>query len=646
MNPTLDKLNACLDELEKSSGLSDHDVKTRLLQLRDDESEAPSCKEFDYELLAFSFSENNVNREVGWGTYFGPVMVWTTDSGQTLESPSISAVDKNAIDYWCLRVGMTSNPLLQDRYAGLVWDLSQRAIEQKPKHTYAKDSCAAILKLADDKLIDPPVDGVQKLERALSLARSLNDETLIAHCKSSILKYEQNVAEDGKPGLWGFSFDLLVDDPKVNIEKSVEKEIISDLETRLESLGGGDPWACERAADRLARYYRKRGSDENVRRVIRKLGNTFETAAENASPMLASSWLQHMHKTYLRFNLADDAERISKKLRSIGADVVGEMKTVSSEFRIPEDKLRKYVDEITDGSLQVVAARIAMEFLEKKDDAERLVRNLAKSAPLTYMISRQIYDHEGRVVATIGGVDDDLDGHIAAQIAQNMSISAIFLREVLDKAVEKLDLTAESLVSLLSESPAYTVDQDPLLVRSFGFYFANDYVAFIHLAIPQIEASLRRLVELSGGAILKERRGGGFNVSTLDAVLRTPEFHRIFGTDGSLYLRVMLTDQRGWNIRNDVCHGLIPADHFTRTVADRLIHVFLLLGQLQLADDQSEEDSEKTGPATSGKPGSTQDGSHRSLRQTLGSIRSTLRNLYRKFSRFLADVAMTMKPRR
>jgi hypothetical protein len=33
-----------------------------------------------------------------------------------------------------------------------------------------------------------------------------------------------------------------------------------------------------------------------------------------------------------------------------------------------------------------------------------------------------------------------------------------------------------------------------------------------------------------------------------------------FGDNLSFYFRILLTDQRGWNMRNNVCHGISPAN--------------------------------------------------------------------------------------
>jgi hypothetical protein len=145
---------------------------------------------------------------------------------------------------------------LQARYAGLIWELSQPSVGKKPHHSIARLYCDALLNIADKKLDQYEVDTIKKLSHALSIATSLNDQALVNRTKQTIIKYESEVVEDSKPGLWGFSFDLLIGNRKVSLLEAEEIEIIDTLEKRLQRLTGGDPWRCEKAAERLARYYR------------------------------------------------------------------------------------------------------------------------------------------------------------------------------------------------------------------------------------------------------------------------------------------------------------------------------------------------------------------------------------------------------
>ena len=50
------------------------------------------------------------------------------------------------------------------------------------------------------------------------------------------------------------------------------------------------------------------------------------------------------------------------------------------------------------------------------------------------------------------------------------------------------------------------------------------------------------------------------------------------------YFRVLLTDKRGWNLRNNVAHGMSVMKDFDKQTADRLLHAFLCLGLVRLKE--------------------------------------------------------------
>jgi hypothetical protein len=50
---------------------------------------------------------------------------------------------------------------------------------------------------------------------------------------------------------------------------------------------------------------------------------------------------------------------------------------------------------------------------------------------------------------------------------------------------------------------------------------------------------------------------------------------------GRTYFQVLFTDQRGWNIRNDVCHGISPVQAFSWPMTDRIFHALLILATMR-----------------------------------------------------------------
>ncbi|ACK72546.1 conserved hypothetical protein [Gloeothece citriformis PCC 7424] len=587
MNPSRETLDKKLIELETVSGVREYEIQSKLKNLRSPDLEEDPCQEWIYEVLAFSFSENYTDQKTGWGTYFGPMSIVPTDDGKIVESPSIQRVDEKVIAYWSERYKLTNNPLLQARYAGLVWDLSEKATGKKPDYSAAVIYCEALLKIAECKIHKYEVDIIEKLERALFIATSINNQNLIEKSKEEILDYESLVAEDSKPGLWGFSFDLLVNNKKVNLSEAKEKEIIDTLEARLQRLKDSDPWDCEEAAERLGRYYRRKGLKEECSRIIKTLGDSFETAANNVEPLAAFSLLEHIHKVYIKFDLIDDAERIRKTMRSLEPKVRDNMTPIYHEMEIDREQLKAYIEQILDGNLEQSLARIVIDYIPSHEQIKNQLYKVAKQYPIPFLITKNITDDQGRKISEVGSLENDLDGNIVFQMCQNMTVSMIFLSTVLEQAIKKFSLDSEGIINYLFHSPVFASEQRNILLKGIQAYLEEDYIIAVHLLIPQIEAAIRNLVQMSNGVVLKSARGGGFHLKALDELLRSEQVKQSLGEDIALYLRVILTDQRGWNVRNNVCHGIFQQHLFSKSLTERLIHILLILAQLRLNNHSS-----------------------------------------------------------
>ncbi len=585
MNPSLEVLNKKLLGLEKITKASEYEIESVIRHTRNSENADEPCDEWRYEVIAFSFSENQ-SGSGNLGTYFGPLWTGTNAAGEVVENPSWRDIDADMLAYLEARSRQTTNPLLRARYTGLLWSFTNQVTGNKPNFTFAVENVEMLLRIAAENLHEYEVDTIQKLKRALHLATSLSNSTLTERVKDTILDYEARVAQDDKAGLWGFSFDALIENKKVALSELLEARVIQELEDRLARLDANDadPFICEHAAERLARYYRSKKLTEDAQRMIRLLGHRFETVAKGSTPIHAMALYEHMYAIYSDFGLKKEDESLTRLMRSAGPRVRDEMKSVSHQMDISQ----KEFDEFTEGFIQEDLSKslkhIAIYFVPQRDRVIKQVKELEEAAPLSSMLTMRLIDHEGRTTSIVGSADDDLDGRTAQQMAQNMSFSVVFLNGVLSRVIANFEVTAEQLLDYIFLSPVFKASQRNFIYAGLSAYLQNSFDITIHLMVPQIEAAFRNMVEIAGGVILKSARGGGFHLKTLDELLRAGEAGGALGEDVSFYLRLLLTDQRGWNIRNRVCHGMIPFEQISKGVADRLLHVLLILALLRVEE--------------------------------------------------------------
>jgi hypothetical protein len=78
-----------------------------------------------------------------------------------------------------------------------------------------------------------------------------------------------------------------------------------------------------------------------------------------------------------------------------------------------------------------------------------------------------------------------------------------------------------------------------------------------HLLAPQIENSIRYVLEQNGADVSNLTSDLTQPVKTLGALFDMPEMICIFGRDLSFEMRGLLIEKHGFSFRNDIAHGFV-----------------------------------------------------------------------------------------
>ncbi len=584
MNQILDALRELLDIFDRETKrISEREVSKAISSARDPKDLSEPPMQWLAEAMAFDFHENYHDQRTGWGTYYGPMFVCDNGDGTITEWPSLKKLTPQIIQYWSDRAKAAKHPVLRARYADLVWDLQKVITGESPDYSMAQIVIDSSVEIAHRHCHAHEVHVIEKLGRALSLAIILNDDRRTRKTADAIIAYEDAVTDDSRLGLWGFAYDLLFENDKVQLTAAQRQKLIGDLEGHLQRASERankdeiDPWEVDAAALRLARFYRKAGRGEDTKRVIVAIGDAFTQASATASALQTSAWLQRVHATFKQFGLSDEAEKISVKLREIGAKARSELKPISHTVKLPKETIEKHIAALTEGSLDQALSRTAEYYVPRKSEVTEQMKELASEAPILFTIPMELQDDTGRPVAKVGSLEEDLPGQIVKQMSQNMAIDSVLLRQVLDSLVKKHPDFQTGCTDHILRSPVFKEARRPIIEQGIKHYLKGEQIAAAHLFIPQIEDALRVLLEKAGGSVLKQARGGGFHYKVLEDLLHEQLLGQVLGEDILAYFRVLLVDQRGWNLRNCICHGLCDASDFGSRMSDRIFHVLLCL---------------------------------------------------------------------
>jgi lysyl-tRNA synthetase class 1 len=592
-----DWLEAVLSDFEKrTEPHTETQISTALRHASDDHQDMASedLKVFQAEWTAFMLMERPKEDSV-WGTYFAPMMILKQDDGGEFRSPDIKNLDAETVAHWEDRARSVADPVMKARYADLVWDLKKAITNERPSHHLAQAAADAYIESAEKHFYTSEIEGFQWLSRAFNLSLSLRETQRTPRVVEAIFRLYDKVVTPRLIGVWIIPFDLLYEKKGV-LTPEQETKVIADLETMLTKTTSGKPedlipFGAQAAAERLAQYYRGKGSRDNVVRVIKTYGEAFERLSKDAGPMLATAWLQPVIERYEQEGLKSDAERLQLLHAEKGKDIRSDLKEFSTTVEISQKEIDEHVEKlIGGGKLHTSLVNVAVGFVPKAKDARKFLEQMRTEAPFFSLFSVGIIEKDGHTSAKIGSVAEDPDGRLHRQLAQTMGIYQPFLALTLDKLRERYAPTVDGILDFLCESPLFANSEKELLRIGLEAYQNGDFVKAVHILVPQVEHILRNFLGMLGVPTLKTVRNhpGIKDAKSMNDVLSDERVREVLKEDLWRYLAVLYTDKRGFNLRNDLAHGLLTLEAFNKPIADRVFHSLLALSLLRVKEQKPE----------------------------------------------------------
>ena len=265
-----------------------------------------------------------------------------------------------------------------------------------------------------------------------------------------------------------------------------------------------------------------------------------------------------------------------------------EMTTFAVPVEISAEELEQMVDEILSPEtlaecLRAIATEGALlpnlaAAIEDAKDA------LANNSLMSILPGRTIRDD---ITISEAGTDQE---RLTSEIERNLLIwieinSGVVLPVLFLRLRERKGLTAETLADYLAATGLFEEGNLAVLRVGLDRLFADDLVSAIHILVPQFEDVLRSLIEKGGDGIIKPRsQQGGWEFETFGSFLRQETVKQALPPEILEYVRLVMTEQVGWNLRNRVAHGLTRLQDCTQTTLLTVVHLFLLLTLFQKQD--------------------------------------------------------------
>lgn len=197
-----------------------------------------------------------------------------------------------------------------------------------------------------------------------------------------------------------------------------------------------------------------------------------------------------------------------------------------------------------------------------KNEALQSARQSLSESQLIGLVSSIQMAHDGRVIAKSGKSDPDENSSIRDEAIRNLeSMLSIKVQAQIIPALhvllEEHRVSYEMLRILCLQSPIVPESRERLFAKALYAGFESDFSSSIHLLTPQIEHMVRTILKDSDVHTSTLNADGIDMECGLSTLLDKQETADIIDENLLFELQILLADQKGPNLRNDVAHGLL-----------------------------------------------------------------------------------------
>jgi hypothetical protein len=377
---------------------------------------------------------------------------------------------------------------------------------------------------------------------------------------------------------------VLLDNSKSQLSKVEQTTILQKLEQRLVDVTSEkelNTWASECIIKRLAPYYRKKNRLNDAHRVLRIHGDVIKNKKEYSLLLQYQGAIKDLQKLYSEYGMKKESDELLIKIKEIGAKVLDEMQLITSEVQISKEKIDEIIIPITTGTKKEVFYNLIDFFTPQIDLVTESLKESAKKHVLSNLFGKSIIDETGREVANIGTLKDDLIGNILHYISQDFQYKSFYTNRIFYRLINELNYTVDDFINFIKDSAIISEGRINVIRKGVQAYFDSDFIVCEHLLIPQIETSIRNLIEQNNGVVLEPSSLEAFQLKTFNKLLLDDIVKYTLGKDIQIYFRALYTDPRGWNLRNKICHGLSEPSSSSRSTSERVLHSLLIIGTLR-----------------------------------------------------------------
>lgn len=308
---------------------------------------------------------------------------------------------------------------------------------------------------------------------------------------------------------------------------------------------------------------------DDARSAILEVGKIHEQEAETAKNILnKASHLEMALQAYRRVPQSElERERVHQELLDAQSKFSDEMKPFTGEKIDLSHIANDAANSIKGNNLATGLSKLVLSTIwKKKSDIEQEAEKLIRQFPLAHLFTTIQLSSTGKKAAiapsgSLGG--DEIDQHrLFAEMCRHFKFfcglkTAAIIEPMRTELLLSHTISQHDIECFLRNSPYIPTGREAFFVIGIHAGLHGRFIEALHVLIPQLENLVRFLFDENGIVTSGYDSKGIQKEHDLNHLLIDQKAEEILGEDLCFALRVIFIERFGYNLRNELSHGML-----------------------------------------------------------------------------------------
>lgn len=331
------------------------------------------------------------------------------------------------------------------------------------------------------------------------------------------------------------------------------------------------------------------GSDPRIKQVLLEIGQAFEDEAEYQGGREEKSYLVKAHflecavNHYVNIGAREKVYELKVKIKETYKLTKDEVKEHKYDLDIPnieeiEAEAEKFILDDINSSFEVFS-RIGIDrFIPKKEEIINTAKEMQVNSLMNLVGISKISND--RKVFDANSEDEREKYFLFEQYNIWLQLMFSIMYDKIWIKLEQQGLSCKMVVDRITGWECMSEIDANIIKVGIERYFNEDFISAIHILVPKFESCFREFFSWGGYPTTSIKKSATQHEQTFNEFLENDFVKNNIDSDTLFLIKYVMVDNLGYNLRNDIAHGLAGADKFSRNIANIVLFLYFILTNL------------------------------------------------------------------